>query len=390
MFTTSAGKNLLTLIESTPDQERIAHDHFIDLLDKASDKQEAWGEFLQEFVRHFNLNACHLMVINDQTNATLVHLSAGTPVETQYIESYLNHYISLDMILTEARISETGESFVTNHWKDKERYYKSSYYREWAMPQGLAEGGAACVFIEGDWRCIMVHNRTSAQGPYSFGEEYRMKSMLPYIKRAVKTCYIQTQQRQCNTRANAIVEGYRTPVAILNEFGEIWASNQLMNQMIEDQNPLYIRDGILRIDNQKKDRLMTTSIFNAFKQMAGVKLDLPSMVDVDQDIRLHFKGISERSGDLNISKGVMVYAVSNQYRKHVSIETLMEMFPLTPAESRVCIHILQGKELKEIATQEKKSVNTVREQLYQSFRKTGCNSQSALVNMLTTIPVLSN
>lgn len=361
--------------------------HLIALLHNASREQESWSEFMQEFISSFQLNSCHLVVVNDLTNAVLVRLSAGTPVAENYLNSYQTKYISQDLIMNQARTSDSREFFVTNHWEKKEYYYNSPYYKQWALPQGLSEGGAACIFAENDWRCIMVHNRTQMQGDYSHNDVQSMNYLLPYIEQAIKSCYMADQFNQHNARTQTIIEGYRTPVAILTEFGKIWGKNQLMEDMLANENKLYIRDGVLRAGNADTDRQMTRAIMNTANTSNSGK---PCFVDINQDIRLHFKAINEKQNNLKTNKGVLLFALSRNYRKHVSEETLMGMFSLTPAEASVCKHILEGQELKEIASIRSKSVNTIREQLYQSFKKTGCNSQTSLINMLTSIPMIES
>lgn len=368
------------------DSERI----FLSLLAETSLNPELWPEFMNTFTKHFNLNACHLMVVSDKTHAPRFHLAAGKPTEEKFIESYTEQYITKDMIMAKARASEPGSFHATNHYDDKEQYYNSSYYKEWALPQGLSEGAAGCIFINGDWRCLMVHNRTLQQGEYSHSEIERMNALIPYIERAVKVSYVQSELDKDSAKANAIVNGYRAPVAILTEYGEVWAMNRLMEQLIEDSDALYVKDKCLHLSNKHTDKLLTTGIFKAAKEIEGINLTLPNSVKVNDNIILSFKGITDREDGKSILKGIIVYAISSHYRARVSNNTLTTLFSLTPSEATVCSHLMEGRELKEIAKLENKSVHTVREQLYQSFRKTGCKSQTSLINMLATIPVFDD
>lgn len=364
--------------------------HFLSLLAETSLNPELWSEFMNTFAEHFNLNACHLMVVNDQSHATRFHLAAGNPTEEAFIESYTQRYMTKDMVMAKARTAKPGLFHATNHYDDKEQYYSSSYYKEWALPQGLSEGAAGCIFISGDWRCLMVHNRTLQQGEYSQDEIERMNALIPYIERAVKVSYVQSELGKDSARANAIVQGYRAPVAILTEYGEVWAMNALMKQLIEDNDALYVKDKCLHLSNKHTDKLLTTGIFNAVKEIEGIKLTLPNSVKVNDRIILSFKGVTDTENGQATLKGVVVYAISSHYRARVSNNTLITLFSLTPSEATICSHLMEGRELKEIAKLENKSVNTVREQLYQSFRKTGCNSQTSLINMLATIPVFND
>ena len=183
-----------------------------------------------------------------------------------------------------------------------------------------------------------------------------------------------------NANANTIIEGYRTPAAMLTESSVILAANSLMKTLINETAQLYTDNGMLRFTNSKKDQVFANDILNVSKQFNNIKLaSSNNAIDVNENIRLHYKSINNK---------VLVFALNTHYRKQVSKNTLMEIFQLTPAEAAICEHLLEGKELKKIASIENKSVNTVREQLHQSFRKTGCHSQTALINMLASIPVV--
>lgn len=372
---------------SAPQRYWSSTDYLAQLLCNTSREADTWPQFLEQFRQHFNLNACHLILLNNATNAILTHLHAGKLATKKYADAYHEKYRSQDMVIHEARTSTSRKFFATNLWDKKELYYNSSFYQNWALPQGLIESGAACIFAENDWRCILVHNRTKAQGKYDLDDIAGMNDLVPHLERAIKACYMRDQLNQHNTRTRTILEGYRTPVAIITEFGKVWGTNRLMEDLLQHENSLYIRDGILRAQTLGTDRAITTAIMNSASANKDA-LPAPMFVDVSEGIRLHFCGIRGKHNNLKTNKGVLLFAISRNYRTHVSVETLMGMFSLTPSEAAVCKYILEGKELREIAEIRSKSVNTIREQLYQSFKKTGCSSQTALVNMLTSIPVL--
>ena len=369
---------VVPIIRQLPSIHRL-----VQLLLKASREQSALQVFVNEFVEVFSLNACHLMIVNDSNNAILYHVSAGNPVKEEYVLSYQNKYMPLDLIVNHIKTTCDSEFFVTNLWEKKEAYYRSRYFQEWARPQGLTDGGAACILKEQDWRCIMVHNRCAEHGLYSETERQGMNQLVPYIETAIRSYY----QREilCHDYAQTLIEGYRSPVAILNEFGAIWRSNQLMLSMLNDESTLYVRDGILRAHATDVDHDMITTIMSTASTLLP---DQHRFVQVDENTRLHFSSISEESANMGIKKGVFVFVLSARYRKHVSQQHIMDIFSLTPAEALVCAYLLDGKELKEIAKIRNKSINTIREQLYESFRKIGCNSQTELVNTLTSIPIV--
>jgi DNA-binding CsgD family transcriptional regulator len=82
-----------------------------------------------------------------------------------------------------------------------------------------------------------------------------------------------------------------------------------------------------------------------------------------------------------------MYVVSPEFLTPVNKDQLKSLFALTEAESHVCSLFAQNKPLKEIAVLEGKSVNTVREQLQNSYVKTNTKNQLELINLLASLPV---
>ena len=66
------------------------------------------------------------------------------------------------------------------------------------------------------------------------------------------------------------------------------------------------------------------------------------------------------------------------------IRTLARDYGLTPAEARLVSGLVQGKRLREIASEVGVSMNTIRTQLKSVFRKTDTHRQVDLVRMALT------
>lgn len=86
-----------------------------------------------------------------------------------------------------------------------------------------------------------------------------------------------------------------------------------------------------------------------------------------------------------------VFVRDPEHRWEVPPKVLQELYDLTPAESRVAIELVNGSSPKEVARTFNVSVNTVRNQIKQTYRKTGTSRQSQLVAlMLTTAALVSD
>lgn len=355
-------------------------------LDQSTD---AWQNFMEVYQKHFNLRSCHLMVVSSRTQAMRFHVDAGERMTPEYMQMYLDDYIQKDQMLHKINRSPTGCFYATNiiH-EEEENIYDSDYFLNFAQPQGMAHGAAACAFTEGEWRCIVGTNRSEQQGEYYPKELERMTVLLPYIEKAIKSTFLVAEHSKTDMRAQAIVNTFRMPVAALTEYGEIWAMNDQMKKLIESDNRLYIKDNSLHSTNKSQEINLSNAPIQISKRMTGLDISIESADSfrLNDHARIAFQELIETKDNQTLFLGVLVYVVSENFTGSIPIQQLINLFSLTPAEALVCKRLSEGYSLKEIAKEEDKSVNTVREQLYRSFEKTGCNSQVSLINLLATIP----
>lgn len=349
---------------------------------------QAWEHFMQVYLQHFNLRSCHLMVVSSRTQAMRFHVEAGEPTSPEFMKIYLEKYIQHDQVLNKINRSPTGHFYATNEIHEEENVYDSDYFLNFAQPQGMAEGAAACAFTEGEWRCIIGTNRNAQQGKYSRDELERMDTLLPYIEKAIKTTFQVAEHSKSDMRSRALVNTFRIPVAALTEYGEIWAMNDQMKNLIENDKTLYIQNNSLHSSNKDHERMLSNGPIQIHKRVNGLGMDSDDSecFRLNDKAQLAFQELTEEKDGQTVFLGVLVYAVSEQWITSTSIQQLMDLFSLSPAEAQVCKRLSQGCSLKEIAKIEQKSVNTVREQLYRSFEKTGCNSQVSLMNLMATLP----
>jgi len=347
-----------------------------------------WQRFMQAMLEHFNLRSSHLMVMNSQTQAMRFHIDAGEPVNAEFAAMYVEKYIHSDEIMAAVKCNPIGEFYATNMLADAPSIYKNDHYKNWATPQGIANGAAACVFIDGDWSCILASNRNGQQGPYSQNEIDRMNALIPFVEKAVQSSFVLSESSKNERRAKSIVSTFRIPVAVLTEFGELWATNSEMEILLNRQAGLYIKDKCLHLENPEQDKLLNTGIFQAAKRAGGIDMTIEDAekISLDKNTVLGFQELIDDEGGLQVFLGVMVYAIASNLLVSISAQKLASLFSLTPAEAQVCHLIVSGYTIKAIASLQDKSVHTVREQLNTTFQKTGCSSQVSLVNLIASIP----
>jgi DNA-binding NarL/FixJ family response regulator len=67
---------------------------------------------------------------------------------------------------------------------------------------------------------------------------------------------------------------------------------------------------------------------------------------------------------------------------------IVQQFKFTDDESRICLALVQGKTLDDIADEQSRSRNYLRHQFFNLLQKTGTNTEAKLVTVLLSRPEL--
>ncbi|GLQ33069.1 helix-turn-helix transcriptional regulator [Litoribrevibacter albus] len=350
---------------------------------------DGWQRFMEALVEHFGLRSSTLMVINPRTLAVRFHVDGGTQTSPEYAESYIEKYVYTDVLMNTVISNPSNQFLATNLLPESLAAYQCASQLEWADPQGIGDSAAACVFSEGDWSCILFNNRRKVQGPYKEEEIQRLNALLPFVEKAVQSSFLLNQRSQDQLRARSLVNNFRIPVVVLTEYGEVWAMNDSMKEIVDNSSDLYIEHKNLRLRQPDKDKQLTTGIVQAIKRATGfeMRVEQAEKILVNEHITLGFQELreyDELTGDVFL--GALVFAFSSNLIRPMPPNRLKELFGLTPTEAQVCHLLSDGYGIKSIAMVEDKSVSTVREQVNNIFQKTGTTSQVSLINLLASLP----
>jgi DNA-binding CsgD family transcriptional regulator len=99
----------------------------------------------------------------------------------------------------------------------------------------------------------------------------------------------------------------------------------------------------------------------------------------------HVISIAGAGGDCAQRAKAMVVLVDLDQRPEPAESVLREAFGLTPAETRIAIDFARGRDLQEIADDQKVSVGTVRKHFKAILAKTNTNRQAELVILLSRL-----
>mgnify|MGYP000113411591 FL=1 len=364
------------------------------LLLDANRSPQGWQLFLDTFRQHFNVHSCHLYIANQNTMAPRFQDWSGAQPDELALKEYMEKYFETDYTHLAILRGEPNIWYASNLMPNKEEIEAAPVFTQWAIPNNIHYVAGCTLFREGDWACVFVHNRSQSHGEYTQQEMARFRALGPYIEKALQLRIQLAEHKKDRLRIKSVLNNFRVPVATVNEFGEVIAQNRLMDEFLLKQSHLNLSQGkYLTLDNESTDKQLQMSIAQSVSAAKGVGLSYSNQAitisgtSEQKDFTVGFQELIEQddtSGEVFV--GAMVYAVSPDLLSSVSKRQISELFNLTQAEAQV-LHLFSfGLSLKDIAIKEDKSVNTVREQIHNTYKKTNTKTQLQLLSLLASLP----
>ncbi len=368
-----------------------AEDSFLlGLLLSCYQSSNGWDVFLNRWLEHFNLHSVHLYAIGTKQQLMKFHIQAGQPLTDQFANLFLEKFIADSPFIKMAVTAKDNLFYSANLSEFSDEIYNSNFYSEWMSPQNIEDYALSCLSIDEDWVCIMVNNRSKEQGLISSSDIERFNGLVPFISKVYQLSIKMQNTSSMVERTHAITNSFRIPVAVYSEFGNLISCNQQMDNLFKNQDGPALSDKVDVDQTGSTKKLLTHGVLQSIINKSGLQITdkYLSVKSLDKDFKLHFHELYsdvENHGRKNL--GVMVYVINPEYTIPHSIEVLRSMLPFTQVEAEVCQALLKGYGLNEISEIYHKSINTVKEQVKNCYRKAGCKSQLDLINLLSSLPM---
>jgi DNA-binding CsgD family transcriptional regulator len=192
---------------------------------------------------------------------------------------------------------------------------------------------------------------------------------------------------------NALLDTMNFGIFVLNDQRKPLFANAKASGLIGEGRVFHIDGhGALRVANAAADRKLNENI-NALRQGHLTGKIRPISVDSDEHRSSMFAWVSIlafATADQLPSKArgmtnVTSLMVTEKAQKEIRRDVLVDLFNLTPAESRLLMSLLQGLSPNQYAAMKNRSQSTVRNQLKSIFEKTEVRRQSDLVSLVSTV-----
>ena len=360
----------------------------------ANRSRQGWHTFLDAFRQHFNVHSCHLYIANMQTLAPRFQDWAGAQPNEIEMKKYMEQYFETDYTHIAILRGEPHCWYASNLMPNQEEIESAPAFVEWAIPNNIHYVCGSTLFRDNEWSCVFVSNRRKEQAGFTPQEVERMHALSPFIEKAVRLRLQIAENQKDHLRLKAVLNHFRLPVATLNEFGEVIAKNHAMDQFIKQQSQFSLdRGSHLRLNESSSDKQLQMSISQTISSAKGRSLEYSNQaLEISESgakkFSIGFQELLEQDESSNdIFIGALVFIADEGLLSSTPKQKLQRLFSLTEAESQVAHLFSRCISLRDISIQEGKSINTVREQIQNCFKKTNTKNQLELINLIASLPI---
>jgi DNA-binding NarL/FixJ family response regulator len=174
-------------------------------------------------------------------------------------------------------------------------------------------------------------------------------------------------------------------VVVLDSAGKVRLVNKEAQRILDEHDGFGLSEGMLKGASAKQT--------NRLRECTELGLSGESEDEIISFPRLSSKrpylvlvpGQRQKEGDE--SDTLVLLVIDTEQRTKVSGETLVRLYNLTPAETRVALMLIDGKRLDQIAEELDVAQTTIVFHLKNLFRKTETHRQADLVRVLLSVPL---
>jgi DNA-binding response OmpR family regulator/DNA-binding CsgD family transcriptional regulator len=174
-------------------------------------------------------------------------------------------------------------------------------------------------------------------------------------------------------------------VVILDRSGTVWLMNIEAQRIIAENDGLTVDGGTLKGVSAKQTSQLQDCVKQALEEESSDQIISVPRLSGKRSYLVLVPG--QRLADGVQPDAVVLLIIDTEQRTKVSGETLVRLYNLTPAETRVALMLINGKRLDQIAEELEVAQTTIVFHLKNLFRKTDTHRQADLVRVLLSVPL---
>jgi DNA-binding CsgD family transcriptional regulator len=357
-----------------------------DIYDAALDRG-LWRSALEKTCG-FVQGACAGLVAQDPfANSGQFYFSWG--VDPDYERLYLEKYIRLNPAIYAAiATSRVGEVMSTGTVMPYGEFVASRFYREWAQPQGycdsvwtiLEKSSTAVAAVS-----ILRHERHGLADDEVRG---RLGLLAPHFRRAVAIGKVIDLHKVEAAALADTLDGLGTAMFLVDTEARVVHANARGHALLGESDVVSMLSGRLCAKDPKGDQALSDALADAQAgdaAVGGKGIAVPLATDGRErwiaDV-LPLTSGARRMAGASYAAAAAVFVRRAALDLPSPLETIANLYKLTPAEMRVLMAIVEVGGVPEVAPVLGVSETTVKTHLQRVFEKSGTNRQADLIKLV--------
>ncbi|MGZ5621090.1 MAG: helix-turn-helix transcriptional regulator [Methylobacter sp.] len=370
-----------------PDDKQL--DHLISVLYETVLDPSLWREAIGLCGQYAGGVDAQLLTMNKKTETVVSGILAGTTFPEQGNIDYVNYYGSID-----PRIKFLGQGSI-NEWRcchevnNQHFADHNEFYQDFLIPYGARYLTAGRVDENCDQYSTLCVLRAVGQQPFDHAEQLAAQRFSGHLRRALR---LQNHTQNLHVKAELgarAIDALALSMLIVDANGVILHLNVGAERLLNSQVcSLISKVGRLTAAHPSDKNKLAVLIADATSKPAvGGAMFLTG----EEGLKILLTPLPAASPFAKDWQTPLALVLVVEDGKSLStLQLLGKLYDLSPAELRVAAALLIGQSPEEYAQEAGVSINTVRSQLRNLFRKTDTYRQSELVVVLSRIPPLQN
>lgn len=278
----------------------------------------------------------------------------------------------------------------------REKYEKSTVYQKNLKPLGLGQFISikiAMVGEKGASLSIALPDTREAEERLH-DELFELMTLLaPHLVRAHEVARALVLSRNSAEAIGGFLDVIIVPMLVVNADGKFIFSNAAGRRLLDRSDALFVGPvGRLTAAASHVDKVLHTKLLDMSN---GLAVDGMRMVDGDANLSLcmvpfrsSLSDLSQIDRDMLNSEKLYAIFFGQRTSDNISHHLLQDMFELSAKEAEVCVFLLNGNTVSELAAATQRSEKTVRNQVQSIYDKVQVNSFGELMQALSIFKIV--
>jgi len=372
-------------IERFPRNAEAQALELIDLIYAAATDEAQWPVVLESLVKTTASDVAYISLYDAAAQREVVARGFGgdESLKAEYEREWAKQNVYM---LANAATLETGSLVVGEAAVPDAEVKRTAFYNDFLTRMGVMHHSGMCLFVERSARAFLIVDQRIGRASHSPEEIAFFRLLMPHLQRAIAVQHRLQQIELERSAAEAALDRLPVGVIMLRQDGRVRSCNAAAKQLLDQNDGLVVRrDGLLAIHDSKAAalrRLIASACGVTGLQPSGGWLQVPrpsgrrAFMVLVAPLRL------ERSLLVPNASRAIVFITDPEQTPESLEDALARVYDLTPAESRVTVHLLAGASVTELADQLAITTGTARWTLKRIFEKVGVRSQAELMRVL--------